>query len=130
MSPLGIILFISSHLIWIWKEICRDQALFTSETSQNSPKQIHWWILMWQDNRVWTFLLEEALLWIIDSYNLYTNMQLFTLQDISWWTGLLVDYCDVFISCLISRSDGTHSLQRIYWLASDVMLISPNLFDV
>ncbi len=27
--------------------------------------------------------------------------------------GLLVDYCDVFISCLDSHSDGTHSLQRI-----------------
>ncbi len=29
--------------------------------------------------------------------------------------GLLVDYCDVFISCLDSDSDGTHSLQRIHW---------------
>ncbi len=35
--------------------------------------------------------------------------------------GLLVDYCDVFISCLDSHSDGTHSLQRIHWWASDVM---------
>ncbi len=33
-----------------------------------------------------------------------------------------VDYCDVFISCLDSHSDGTHSLQRIHCLASDVML--------
>ncbi len=31
------------------------------------------------------------------------------------WCGLLVDYCDVFISCLDSHSDGTHSLQRIHW---------------
>ncbi len=29
--------------------------------------------------------------------------------------NLLVDYCEVFISCLDSRSDGTHSLQRIQW---------------
>ncbi len=36
--------------------------------------------------------------------------------------GLLVDYCDVFISCLGSHSDGTHSLQRIHWWANDVML--------
>ncbi len=35
---------------------------------------------------------------------------------------LLVDYCDVFISCLDSHADGTHSLQRIHWWASDVML--------
>ncbi len=33
-----------------------------------------------------------------------------------------MDYCDVFISCLDSHSDGTHSLQRIHWLVSDVML--------
>ncbi len=44
-----------------------------------------------------------------------------------WATGkwILVDYCDVFISCLDSHSDGTHSLQRIHWpthTASDVML--------
>ncbi len=36
------------------------------------------------------------------------------------WSG--VDYCDVFISCLDSHSDGTHPLQSIYWWASDVML--------
>ncbi len=28
--------------------------------------------------------------------------------------GVLVDYCDVFINCLNSHSDGTHSLQRIF----------------
>ncbi len=38
------------------------------------------------------------------------------------WCELLVDYCDVFISCLDSHSDGTHSLQSIYWWASDAML--------
>ncbi len=37
-----------------------------------------------------------------------------------YWSG--VDYCDVFISCLDSHSDGTHSLQRIHCWASDVML--------
>ncbi len=30
------------------------------------------------------------------------NMQRFTSQDVNW---LLVDYCDVFISCLDSHSD-------------------------
>ncbi len=29
--------------------------------------------------------------------------------------GLLVDYCDFFISCLDSHTDGTHSLQRVHW---------------
>ncbi len=36
--------------------------------------------------------------------------------------GLLVDYCDVFISCLDSHSDGTHSLQSIHWWANYIML--------
>ncbi len=27
------------------------------------------------------------------------------------WCGLLMEYCDVCISCLDSHSDGTHSLQ-------------------
>ncbi len=42
----------------------------------------------------------------------YYNMRDFASQDINWWSclcGLLVDYCDVFISCLNSYSDGTHS---------------------
>ncbi len=38
------------------------------------------------------------------------------------WCGLLVDYCDVFISCLDSHSDGTHSLQSIHWWISDGIL--------
>ncbi len=36
--------------------------------------------------------------------------------------GLLVNYYYVFISCLDSHSDGTHSLQWILWWANDVML--------
>ncbi len=34
----------------------------------------------------------------------------------------LYDYCDIVIRCLDSHSDGTHSLQRIHWWASDAML--------
>ncbi len=36
---------------------------------------------------------------------------------------LLVDYCNVFISCLDSHSDGTHSLQRIHWWARDTTFL-------
>ncbi len=32
----------------------------------------------------------------------------FTTNSLMDWSG--VDYCDVFISCLDSHSDGTHSL--------------------
>ncbi len=38
------------------------------------------------------------------------------------WCGLLVDYCDVFISCLDSHSDGIHSLQRIHCWDTDAVL--------
>ncbi len=38
----------------------------------------------------------------------------------------VADYCGVFMSCLDSHSDGTHSLQRMHWWGSDVM---PNLFQ-
>ncbi len=36
----------------------------------------------------------------------------------------LVAYCDVFISCLDSHSDGTHSLQSIHWWASNATYIA------
>ncbi len=54
-----------------------------------------------------------------------TNTQLLLykmLTDGLEWCGLLVGYCDVFISCLDSHSDGTHSLQRIHCWDSDAML--------
>ncbi len=77
-----------------------------------------------RDNRRCTFSLEEALLWIMDLY--FRKKQWFEvkhmLTDGLEWCGLLVDYCDVFISCLDSHSDGTHSLQRSHWWASDGML--------
>ncbi len=59
------------------------------------------WIFFFQ---TCTFLLHKTLIDGLESY------------------GLLVDYCDVFISCLVSHSGGTHSLQRIDWCASNVML--------
>ncbi len=59
-----------------------------------------------------------------------TNKQLLTSQYVKWWTGVVWITCDVLISCFDSHSDGTHSLQRIHWWASNVheCYISPNLF--
>ncbi len=42
-----------------------------------------------------------------------------TRHELMDWSG--VDYCNVFFSCLDSYSDGTHSLQKIHWGATDVM---------
>ncbi len=41
--------------------------------------------------------------------------------------GLLVDYCDAFIRCLDSHSEGTHSLQKIHWWVSEVIELSKSV---
>ncbi len=38
-----------------------------------------------------------------------------------------MNYCDVFISYLHFNSDGTHSLQRIYWRVSDIPFFMWNI---
>ncbi len=69
-----------------------------------------------------TFSLENAILWI-DLY--FIRDQRFKVQNALCMMYLfianmqLVDYCDVFISCLDSHSDGTHSLQSIHCWDSD-----------
>ncbi len=57
------------------------------------------------------FLLEKTILWKEDSAFHFTES-----------CGLLLNYCNVFISWLDSHSDGTHSLQMIHCWASDGML--------
>ncbi len=71
-----------------------------------------------------TFSLEKAILWIKDMYFSWKQWFKVKSNDVfvyyrqrfhSMFTNelesceLLVDYCDVFISCLDSHSDGTHS---------------------
>ncbi len=75
---------------------------------------------------LWTHILAQSNSLNTLMHLLLANTQLFALQDVYFTImercGLLVDYCDVFISCLDSHSDGTHSLQRIRCWASDVIL--------
>ncbi len=103
------------------------------KTVRNSSKQICGWIMKWEENRGWTRTdsLEEVLLWIIYLY--FGQRHFLKLKMSYWWIcslqtrsfslhkmliagletcGLMVDNCNVFISCLDSHSDGTHSLQR------------------
>ncbi len=49
---------------------------------------------------------------IIDSFLL----QKMLIDGLSGGLELLMYYCDVFISCLNSHSDGTHSPQRIHFM--------------
>ncbi len=129
-----------THLAWIRREICTDQTQFTSE---NRPKTaLNQYVFKYgfwcERQQGMDFSLEEALVWIMDLYfiqkwqfeikclDVSVSYKHITSLDINWCTGvmceLLVDYCDVFISGLDSHSDGTHSLQRIHWWASDGML--------
>ncbi len=85
--------------------------------------------------RGWTFSPEEALLWIMDlilvrSDSLKVKLWILFIYTLSFLLHkMLIDelescglICDVFSSCLDSHSDGTHSMHRIHWWASDVML--------
>ncbi len=70
----------------------------------NSPEEL--WTNMWldfnvKDNRRWSFSLEEALLWIMDSYFSWKQrfevknalmmglFQLLSSQDVNWCTGVV-----------------------------------------
>ncbi len=56
-----------------------------------------------------------------------------TCSPVNWRTGVVWITCGLlwcFISCLDSHSDGTHSLQRIHWWASDVMLHFSKYFQM
>ncbi len=47
------------------------------------------------------------------------NTQLFTLQDVNWWTGVVLITCGLLFCFYqlfgLTHFDGTHSLQRIHW---------------
>ncbi len=94
---------------------------------------------MREDNRGWTYSQEKVLLCIMDScfsWKLQVQMLQWWMYLLQKWNisldkmlidglefcGLLADYCDVLNSYLDSHSDGTHSLQRIHWWASDALL--------
>ncbi len=106
MIPLFIILLSlvkKSCLVWIRREICTDQAAFTSQNQYVGG----------------TFSLEEVLL-LITNYILAWNdsLKLKHFNDGLEWCGLW--WC--FYQLMDSHSDGTHSLQRIHCWVSDVTL--------
>ncbi len=111
-------------LTYLWTVFACKQCLICTYFSPDSDKI--------------NFSMKKAMLWIENSYLCRSND--LPLKMSSWWIcflqthsfllhkmlidgldlcGLLVDYCDVFVS---SHSDGTHSLPKIHWWASHVML--------
>ncbi len=103
---------------------------------QNSSKQVCWWIFMLEDNRDWIFHWRRsyyelcncilarsnglALNILMDfvSYEYTFSLHKTLIDGLDLWIIVMFFF---FISCLGSYSDGTHSLQRIHWWASDVM---------
>ncbi len=72
---------------------------------------------------LWVHILARSNSLIMDlSYKHIFLLHKMLIDGLEWW-GLLVDYCDVFISCLDSHYDGTHSLQRIHWSESDATFL-------
>ncbi len=68
---------------------------------------------------LWTLILGNNVLMMDLILKKHSFSLLKMLTDGLDWSGLLVDYYDVFISCLDSHSDGTHSLQRIHCWDTD-----------
>ncbi len=110
--------------------ICTYQALF-KQTVLNKHVSGLWcertlgdgllqWCMHYHGLWTWWFEIKKKVL-MMDLF--LTKTQLFTLLVglylVDWNR---VDYCNVFISCLDSHSDGSHSLQMIHWRARDVML--------
>ncbi len=95
------------------------------KTVQNSSKQVCWWYLMWGQLEMEFFtggnvIIDRSILARSKGLKLQCLNNGFVSYKLNS-CGLLVNYCEVFISCLDSHSDGTHSLQRIHWWASDIM---------
>ncbi len=80
-----------------------------------------WMFLSWF-RRDYFFSEESNIMEKLVSYKAFHFSGVRTLTDGLESFVLLEDYCDVFISCLNTHSDGTHSLQMIHWWESDVML--------
>ncbi len=61
-----------------------------------------------------------------------TNMQLFTLEDVNWSTGVMLITCGLlwcFLSVVWTHFNGTHLLQMIHWYASDKQVSNLNMDD-
>ncbi len=113
-------------------------VVFRILQQQNTASYLKMWgEFIWPLFAHFTSKLEEALLWIMESY--FGQKQQFEVKTSQWWICFLqthifwllkmltdgLEWCGLlwcFISCLDSHSDGTHSLQSIHWWKSAIML--------
>ncbi len=100
----------------IYKIAFYSGNVILSESGEKCSKIKHLlWIMGAYFGQKWQ--LKVKLPWWIC---LYKNTA-FT-QDVNRWPGIMRITCDVFISCLGSYFDGTHSLQRIQWWTCSVTI--------
>ncbi len=78
------------------------------------------WLRLFQWRKQYYGLRTEVTVWI--SNFIYYKHAIFCFKDVNRWTGVVWIIVMFLISCLDSHSDGTHSLQRIHWWASNGML--------
>ncbi len=130
MGPLPIILLSPGEQVILSEseeKYAQTKHHLQVKTVQNSSKQICLW-LMWEEQGMdlytgWSVIVDYGGILVIKFFKVFlTNRFLLDQPLMNRLESLFVDYCDVFISCLDTNSDGTHSLQRIHWLASDVKL--------
>ncbi len=76
-----------------------------------------YWLICWPEVTVWIKKCLDGFVFLQMCSFLLHN----TLIDGLESCGLFVDYRDAFITTY-ENSDGTHSLQRIHWWESDVIL--------
>ncbi len=119
MIPLSIILLYSmksSHLNQEWN-MHKSRSVLSKKTFQNKrwcSKQKHWWILMWEC--YYGFNFDQK--WLFNDGFVSRKHSAFHFTRHYFMVCSRVDY----ISAVWTHSDGTHSLQRIHWWASDVKL--------
>ncbi len=118
-----------SHLVWIRREICTNQAQFTSERAQKQSKRTCGWILMW-DNRRWTFtggrIINVCQKQWFEAEEIHLNAEVFSLHEtlIDVWVDLDYDVLSVVWTLILTAP--IHCRASI---AEQVMqcYISPNL---
>ncbi len=109
-----------SSLVWIRREMHKLSTVYKwkeSKTVENKYFGGFWWDVMHE---------ADYALWIIDLY--FVQKEQFKVKDGFFFKQLLSSkewcgLCDVFISCLDSHSDGTHSLQSIRWYKATCLRI-------
>ncbi len=88
------------HIQWVQKALkCNDTCLYHHRISCTTDKAA------WHTPKIW---MQRMWIFILNSKNIRNSNFFLTAQT---------NTC-----CLDSHSDGTHSLQRIHWWASDGML--------